>query len=193
MALTVTPEQLGLVLPSDKHIVYGVIMDWAMDDAIATTVAFSSGDASLYLSSGGGTIGGGQHEKVSAVAKSFVDLAQTMLTKSTKTEATPLPRQDVVNFYLLTNRGIHVGQDEMNNFQNNSSNWLNLFIEGNSVLAELTKTEERKIHICSDVRPRRRLYRGCSGMRVCNARLSVKIGVCPLSPLAQELAWRSCV
>ena len=143
MALTVTPEQLGLVLPSDKHIVYGVIMDWAMDDAIATTVAFSSGDASLYLSSGGGTIGGGQHEKVSAVAKSFVDLAQTMLTKSTKTEATPLPRQDVVNFYLLTNRGIHVGQDEMNNFQNNSSNWLNLFIEGNNVLAELRKTEER--------------------------------------------------
>ena len=28
MAFTATPEQLGLTLPTDKTIVYGLIMDW---------------------------------------------------------------------------------------------------------------------------------------------------------------------
>jgi hypothetical protein len=59
MAFTATPEQLGLSLPADKTVVYGVIMDWEMGGATATTVSYQTGDASLYLSSGGGVIGGG--------------------------------------------------------------------------------------------------------------------------------------
>jgi hypothetical protein len=53
-AFSVTPEQLGLSLPTDKTVVYGVIMDWEMGGATATTVSYQTGDASLYLSSGGG-------------------------------------------------------------------------------------------------------------------------------------------
>jgi hypothetical protein len=142
MALSATPEQLGLSLPTDKTIVYGVIMDWEMDGATATTVSYQTGDASLYLSSGGGVIGGGQHENVNSAAKQFVSLAQTFLDKTTKTEKTPLPSTDEVKFYLLTNKGIFVGQETMKNFENNSSSWLKLFEEGNNVLTELRKTSE---------------------------------------------------
>lgn len=143
MAFSATPEQLGLSLPTDKTVVYGLIMDWEMGGATASTVAYQTGDASLYLSSGGGVIGGGQHQNVNSAAKQFVTLAQTFLDKTTKTETTPLPSTDEVKFYLLTNKGVYEGQEQMKNFENNSSTWLKLFEEGNIVLTELRKTSEK--------------------------------------------------
>ncbi len=142
MAFSAIPEQLGLSLPTDNTVVYGVIMDWQMGEATASTVAYQTGDASLYLSSGGGVIGGGQHQNVNSSVKQFVSLAQTFLDKTTKTETTPLPSTDEVKFYLLTNHGIFVGQEQMKNFENNSSTWLKLFEEGNNVLTELRNTNE---------------------------------------------------
>ncbi|HET6557029.1 MAG TPA: hypothetical protein VFG54_06910 [Prolixibacteraceae bacterium] len=143
MAFTATPASLGLSLPSDKTTVYGAVMDWELSGAVATTIAYQTGDASLYLSSGGGVIGGGQHQNVNSAAKKFVVLAQKFLDKATKTEATPLPDKNVVKFYLLTNNGVYVGQDDMKNFENNTSIWLGLFEEGNNVLTELRKTSEK--------------------------------------------------
>ena len=121
IAFTISPEQLGLSLSTDKTIVYGTIMDWGMNAATASIVAYQTGDASLYLSSGGGIIGGGQHQNVSNKAKEFVNLAQTLLEKTTKTEKTTLPSTDEVKFYLLTNNGIYVGAEQVKNFKNNSS------------------------------------------------------------------------
>jgi hypothetical protein len=144
MAFTATPEQLGLSLPIDKTVVYGIVMDWEMGGAVATIVSYQTGDASLYLSSGGGVIGGGQHQNVNTAAKQFVSLAQTYLDRATKTETTDLPTTDEVRFYLLTSKGIFVGQEQMKNFENNSSDWLKLFEEGNKVLTELRLTTENE-------------------------------------------------
>lgn len=140
MAFSATPDQLELSLPTDKTVVYGVIMDWEMGGSTATIVSYQTGDASLYLSSGGGVIGGGQHENVNSAAKQFVNLAHKFLDKATKTEITPLPTTDQVKFYLLTNNGVYVGQDVISNFENHSSEWLQLFEEGNKVLTELRQT-----------------------------------------------------
>jgi hypothetical protein len=143
-AFSLNPDQLGLELPEDKTIVFGVIMDWEMDGATATTVAYLTGDASLYLTTGGGTIGGGQHENVKVAAKQFVTIAQTYLEKSTKTEKQSLPEKHQINFYLLTTKGLFVGQEQIENFENNSSGWLELFEEGNKVLNELRLTSENR-------------------------------------------------
>ena len=144
MAFSTTPERLGLSLPTGKTTVYGVIMDWEMGGVTATTVSYQTGDASLYISTGGGVIGGGQHQNVNRAAKQFVSLAQTFLDKTTKTETTALPSTNEVKFFLLTNKGVFAGQEQMKNFENNSSAWLKLFEEGNKVLAQLRLTTENK-------------------------------------------------
>jgi hypothetical protein len=143
MAFKTTADQLGLAIPANQTIVYGVVMDWEMGGATATTVAYQTGDASLYLSSGAGVIGGGQHENVNRSAKEFVHLAQTYLYKTNKTETTSLPKEDFVKFYLLTTQGVYVGEEAIKNFENNTSHWLLLFEEGNKVLTELRKTSEK--------------------------------------------------
>lgn len=140
MAFATTPEKLQLSLPADKTVVFGVIMDWGIEGATATVLAYQTGDASLYLSTGGAVIGGGGHKSVSNEAKKFVSLAQTYLSKVSRTETTLIPVKDEVNFYLLTNKGIYVGREIMENFEDYSSGWLPLFDEGNKVLAAIRMT-----------------------------------------------------
>lgn len=137
LAFSATEEQIGVQLPSEQTKIYGVIMDWDLGEGTATLVAFLSGDASLYLSSGGGVIGGGGHENVKQAVFAFIDKAETYLNKTIKTETTPLPELDGVKFYFLTNKGKFVGQEIIQNFENESSDWLDLFEEGNKVISEI--------------------------------------------------------
>ena len=143
IALHVTPEQLDLKLSTEGTEVYGVIMDWEMNGAVATTAAYSTGDASMYTSTGGGVIGGGQHPNVNTAAKQLIVLAQSFVEKAEKTETTPLPQTNTVKFYFLTNKGFYSGEEVMTNFENSSSKWLKLFEEANNVLTELRKTSEK--------------------------------------------------
>ena len=144
MALAVTPEQLQITLPTDQTKIYGVVMDWDLGEGIATFISFSTGDASMYLTSGGGLIGGGQHENVSTAAKAFIDKAQQYLDKTTKIDSTPLPDQNCVRFYFMTNKGKFTAQENLKNFDNSSSLWLPLFEEANKVISELRLIQEKK-------------------------------------------------
>jgi hypothetical protein len=143
MAFETNPEQLGLSLSSEKTIVYGIVMDWAVKNGTASIISFLSGDASIYFSSGGGIIGGGAHDNVIIIAKQFIETAQQMVDKAIKTEQTPLPGKNEVVFYLLTNQGIFFGQDRVENFNNQTSEWLGLFLVGNEVINELRTIKEK--------------------------------------------------
>jgi hypothetical protein len=76
MALGTTREKAGLAstfIPTEP---WGVIMDWVISNATATIVAFSNGHATIYLSTDGGSIGGGEsHESVRHAAKKMVAVA----------------------------------------------------------------------------------------------------------------------
>lgn len=144
LAFSITPEQLQLTLSPEKTVVYGVIMDWGIDTSVATVVAYQTGDASLYLSSGGGFIGGGPRPQVNSAAKAVVSLAQSYLHKAVRSETGSLPRQDEIKFYLLTNKGIFSGQDRLGNFENKTSGWLSLFEEENRLVTELRLANNRQ-------------------------------------------------
>jgi hypothetical protein len=143
LALTTTAEKLSLSLPNDKTVVYGIVMDWGMDGNVVTTVAFLTGDASMYYSTGGGTIGGGPHEQISNLAKEYVRMGNDCLLYANKTEQTQLPKDDVVKFYLLTNNGLHMCQEEIKHFEDASSKLLPLFEKGNEVISELRNIKQK--------------------------------------------------
>jgi hypothetical protein len=144
MALNVTPEQLQLSLPAEQTKVFGVVMDWDLGDGTMTLITYQTGDASMYLSSGGGVIGGGQHENVSKASKEFVSIAQNYLDKSSKADTTTLPDKDCFKFYFLTNKGKFVAQENIDNIESKTSKWLNLFENANNVITELRLTTEKK-------------------------------------------------
>ena len=142
MALTVTADQLGLQIPDEQTTVYGIVLDWDLGDGVATVSAYQTGDASMYLSSGGGVIGGGQHESVKNTVFPYVSKGQDYLDKATKTETTALPDKDCVIFYLLTNKGIFMAQESMEKIKAETSDWFLLFEEANKVMTELRLISE---------------------------------------------------
>jgi len=143
MSLNITPDQLELKLPSNKTVVYGIVLDWNMGVNVVTLVSFQTGDASIYLSSGGAVIGGVNHESVYQAAKNLVADAQNFLSPASETEKTPLPKLDQVKFYFLTNKGKYVASERMKNFENNTSPLLDLFISANVVITELRELAEK--------------------------------------------------
>ena len=141
-AFDITQQQLGLTIHDTE--IYGVIMDWDIGNGIVTLVTYKTGDASMYLSSGGGVIGGGQHKNVNRAAKEFVRTAGKYFNNAIKIDSTPLPEKDGVRFYFLTAKGKYCAQEKMINFENESSKWLDFFNEANNVITELRKTVDRK-------------------------------------------------
>lgn len=136
MALRQTPENLGLDTSSDE--VFGIVMDWdLLGSGIATLVTFKSDDVSMYLSTGGGTIGAGQHENVQKAASDYLRLGQEFLSKAKQTNDTPIPESNHVQFYFLTKDSKYVGIEKMTNIEANTSEWLKLFEEANKVITEV--------------------------------------------------------
>ena len=142
MALNFTPEELGLEVSNKNFKAFGIVMDWDLGNGIATLSVLATGDVSMYLSTGGGYIGGGQHENVRKAGLNYLKVGQEFLDKATLTEETPLPARNTVNFFFLTNKGKYVGREGMANIDSGNSDWTNLFVEANKVLTQLRLATE---------------------------------------------------
>lgn len=106
VALQSSRSQLGLPAPSTQTQAWGVIMDWGLPNGTATIVAFSDGNASVYLSSGGGYIGGSTYDSVRKAAQKMVALAATDQAQMHPATTFPLPAVGQVNFYVRTDSGV---------------------------------------------------------------------------------------
>jgi len=144
LALNATAEQLQLKLSDNKVEIYGVIMDWDLEEGTATLISFSTGDASLYLSSGGGYIGSGGYDNVKTAINSLIAISEKHLNKATLSETTELPEKNGLTFYFLTNKGKYRATEKMANIENESSSWLDLFNEVNKLITEIRVVSENK-------------------------------------------------
>ena len=90
--------------PSDP---WAILMDWPTGDRTATTAAFADGTVSIYISNGGGFLGGGQkYASVRKAGENMLALAREFQPQMHATKDYPLPPQGQVNFYLVTNSGV---------------------------------------------------------------------------------------
>jgi hypothetical protein len=106
-ALQLKREKIGVAALSKPTEPWAAIMDWSLGSNTVTVVAIADGSASIYLSSGGGSIGGGQsHESIRKAAKSMVSIAGEFQPQMHLTKAYPLPGPSQITFYVLTDAGV---------------------------------------------------------------------------------------
>jgi len=104
-ALERSAEQLGVTPTPVLPHVFGILMETCYDSAVASLVAFVDGSASLYVSSGGGVIGAGQHASVRATLQPFFLAAEKHMNALTPATETPYPKGGRVRFYVRTFEG----------------------------------------------------------------------------------------
>ena len=107
LAFTMTAEKLQLDPAKLREGVIGVVMDFSFDDSTATTVAYVTGDASIYLKDGPVLIGGYNVDGVPQRARSWAEAAARVLPHFSKCEQPELPPADSHVFYVLTTDGIY--------------------------------------------------------------------------------------
>ena len=84
---------------------YGVIVEFLQGDVVVTITAFSTGDASMYLSTGGGVIGGIGQPAVAKRARSIVSDVAPLVPQLGRSEAADPPNAGEYCFYVLTPSG----------------------------------------------------------------------------------------
>jgi len=133
-ALSITASDLGLAPTRELPNVFGILMETAYPEAVASLVAFAEGTTSLYFSSGGGIIGAGDHDTVRNALPPFFEAAERHLTSFAKTTSTPLPTVGRVRFYVRTHGGTltaEAGEEELGEMRHELSP---LFHAGHDVI-----------------------------------------------------------
>ena len=106
MILQGSRTKFSLPEPSRPTEPWGVVMDWGVQNGTATVVALSDGTASVYLSGGGGFIGGVGQAPIRSAALEAVRLAAGVQPQAKETKSFPLPETGQVHFYFLTDAGV---------------------------------------------------------------------------------------
>lgn len=106
-------ELRNMILSSEPHAATTtdnnpsvVIMDVHVDNGVASVMSSSGGDASIYLSSGGAMIGGGEHQNVRKAAIAFAREAVKHKAGMSPAAKFPYPSVGSVRFYLRTRDGV---------------------------------------------------------------------------------------
>lgn len=109
-ALTFRRADFHIPDPPPEAPIWGVLMESNYSDAALTAaltlLALFDGTSSVYLSNGGGVIGGGGHENVRAANAAFVRIANQSYRHLKPCESFPVPTVGQTIFYARTDSGV---------------------------------------------------------------------------------------
>lgn len=144
-ALHLKRDKIGLAAPSNPKEPWAVLMDWGLGTGTVTVVAISDGTASVYLSSGGGSIGGGQsHEPIRKAAQKMLFAAAEVQPQMRLTNSYPLAQQGQVIFYALTDAGVFTATGPQEELSSHRSQLSKLGDAAQDIITQYRLIEETK-------------------------------------------------
>jgi len=108
-ALYTRRTEIGIPAPPPEAPAWGILMETGYRGGTATLFALSDGTTSLYLTSGGGVIGGHTQEGVRQANAALIETANQYLQHLKPSESFPLPAPGQTIFYVLTDSGVLSG------------------------------------------------------------------------------------
>ncbi len=136
--------QLGLPTPYEATKPWGVLMEMMYDEASVTVFALSDGNASIYLSTGGGFIGGIGQEPVRRAAIAMVRIAGTLASQMNPTDTFPLPDRGHTIFYLHSDAGALTGTATERELAQRRHALSPLFFAGQDVITQYRLVSEKR-------------------------------------------------
>jgi hypothetical protein len=144
MVLNLKPKDIGLTKDNFPHPVYALLMETGFPEGSYTLSSVADGSTSLYFSTGGGIIGGGEHENVRKASSHLLSGAQHYYEKAIKVTAFPKPTAGKVIFYFITFDGIRSYTALEDDLGNEKDELSQLFFAAHNVITELRNIEEKR-------------------------------------------------
>jgi hypothetical protein len=104
-SLALNTQLSNLDLPADLA-VYGAVMELGMENAVITVACFATGDASMYYSTGGGTLGGVTVPTVHAEAIRMVKVFGDLVELLPPVDLAEVPAVGHTSFVAITATGL---------------------------------------------------------------------------------------
>ncbi len=130
------PGDLGLVGEEAKT-VWGALMEMGYPQGAASLVCLADGTTSLYFSTGGGILGGGQHRAVAQAGRDFLNTINAALPAFQPTREYPLPLVGQVCFYAITGQGVYTTSAQEDDLGHNRLPLAELYYAGQQVITQL--------------------------------------------------------
>jgi len=142
-ALTVTREAAGVAAPAPDAPIWLLVVEFGHPGVTATLVAIADGTTSLYLSSGGGVIGGGAHDSVRAANASLLRAANALRDRMGRVTACERPPAGSTAFHARIDGGVlsYTGTDT--DLARSDRPMSSLFLAAHRVLGELRVMTQR--------------------------------------------------
>ena len=133
---------MGLAPAPDHPIAYGALMEIGYPSAVASIVSLADGTTSIYLGSGGGTIGAGAHAGPAQASRRFVAVAAQSLGALQPSQDLPLPAIGNVAFHVLTYDGGYTLEADEDELRSRGHPMSALYSAGHEVLTQIRLLEE---------------------------------------------------
>jgi hypothetical protein len=142
--LAADPAELGLAPSARLPRVWAALMELGMDRGTASLITVADGTTSLYLSTGGGIIGGGEHQAVARAAAAFLDAVEAHLELLQPVDALPLPPAGAVRFSVLTYVSPRSAEAKESELASGHHVLTPLFVAGHEIITQLRLIEQRR-------------------------------------------------
>lgn len=139
-ALGATAADLGLA--GQDVPVAGVVADLPVGGDTATVVALADSTVSLYLSTGGGTIGAGHWPACATAARALLSHAASLAGAMAPAPNTERPAAGRMRFFVRTPAGLLGVDEEEGALVAGKSQWSPLFFAVNDLLTAIRVSEE---------------------------------------------------
>lgn len=141
--LSVSRKALGLTASTAP---VATVMDIGADDYTITIVAFGDGTASIYLSNGGGFIGGAQrYDTIRKAGLEMLEVAERTLKSLAPADAYPLPGAGHTAFYVVMDSGVFSASAATEDIENSPQHPLYaLYAAGQNVITQYRLAQQDK-------------------------------------------------
>lgn len=139
--LDTDPAEVGIPVVEGRP--WGGLFEMGIGGNVATVVALADGTTSMYVSTGGGVIGGGQHDTVREATWRFLEALTSQLGQLTETDAgaLTLPVSGAVQFVaLLPDGAVRVAQAHDTELRGGRHALSPVYLAGQDVITQLRLT-----------------------------------------------------
>ena len=141
--LSAKPLDFGLAATPELPNVWAAMMEMRIDKTVVSLVAVAEGSTSLYFSTGGGVIGGGEHDSVRTANRNLLAFIETGLDLFVPLESPLEVMSGTVAFAVLTYDGLRGARDEERKMKDRRSPLWPAFYLGQDVITALRLATEK--------------------------------------------------
>jgi hypothetical protein len=135
--LSAKPSDFGLAATPELPRVWAALMEMRMSKANVSLVAVAEGSTSLYISTGGGVIGAGEHDPVRDGNRKLLTFIETALDLFVPIERPLEVFDDAVSFVVLTYEGLRGARDEEKKLEDRRSPLWPAYYLGQDVITKM--------------------------------------------------------